>query len=143
MVTFTAFPASLAGHHPGRTSSAQTQEGPTVLQLPVCLPFPSLPQFAVLFYMAKTKEFIFIKCSTRLFDISPIFQRCQIPLLPLSANASLMLSAGEAGLHMVPKWEWSQAVPWHTDAGRQRTLLVPSAFTAFQGGRLKTSNIMF
>jgi len=97
VLTFAAFPASLAKHHPGRTSSAPTREGSRVLQLPVCLAFPPLPQFAVLFYMAKTKEFIFIKCSNRLFDISLIFQRCQIPQLPLSTNGSSLPSVGEAG----------------------------------------------
>lgn len=131
MLTFTAFPASLAGHHPGRTNSAQTQKSFSVLQLPVCLAFPPLPQFAVLFYMAKTKEFIFIKCSNRLFDISLIFQRCQMPRLPLSTNASSLPSAGEAGLLTVPKREWSQTVPWHGASGRQHALLVPSAFTTF------------
>lgn len=135
VLSFAAFPVSLAGHQPGRTSSAQTREGSRVLQLPVCLAFPPLPQFPVLFYMAKTKEFIFIKCLNRLFNISLIFQRCQIPRLPLSANASSLLSSGEAGLCTVTKWEGSRAAPWHGAAGRQRTPLVPWSLTEFLGGR--------
>lgn len=99
LLTFTVPPASLAGHHPGRASSVQTLEGFRVLQLPLCLAFPRVPQFGVLFYMGKDKDFIFIKCLNSLFDINLIFQRCQIPWLPPSSNTSLLWAPGQQGWH--------------------------------------------
>lgn len=60
-----------------------------------CLAFPPLPQFAFLFYHAKTNEFILIKCWAGYLTQASSSRQCQIPRLPLSARPSALLGCGE------------------------------------------------